>query len=70
MGEILQDSEQYILQWSNDNFDTWEQTISDSLEYLKELMLHCKDYDKKYKKECEYRIVKETTKQEVVYDEL
>jgi hypothetical protein len=66
MGEILQDSEQYILQWWDEFYDMWQDDKCSSLEEAKQNMARMKAFDKDKTK---YRIIKETTKQEVIYDE-
>jgi hypothetical protein len=70
MGEILQDSEEFILQWWDVIYDKWQSNSYCSLNRAKEKMAEMKALDKMYYREkSEYRIVRETTKQEVVYDE-
>jgi hypothetical protein len=69
MGEILQDSESYILQWWDVDYDRWKGNRYYSLKMAKRAMKEMKALDKADGEELKYRIVKETTKQEVVYDE-
>lgn len=69
MGEMLQDSEEYILQWwdvEDNKRGFW--TYID-YEYAVQKMEQFKQNDKILGDSFRYRIVKETTKQEVVYDE-
>lgn len=68
MGEILQDSRCYILQWWDEYYVRWQDHTCYSLKYAKQEMARMKALDKKSGVEVKYRIVKETTKQEVVYD--
>lgn len=69
MGEILQDSEEYILQWWDEYYDMWQDNRCYSLEEAKRDMARMKAFDKKDGVELKYRIIKETTKQEVVYND-
>lgn len=69
MGEILQDSSRYILQWWDKYYDRWQDIKYPSLKVAKQGMASMKVLDKKDGVKLKYRIVKETWKQEVVYDE-
>jgi hypothetical protein len=69
MGEILQDSEEFILQWWDEDDDKrgfW--TCIDYEDAVKKMKQY-KRNDKIWGDNFKYRIVRETTKQEVVYDE-
>jgi hypothetical protein len=69
MGEILQDSEEFILQWwdvDDNKRGFW--TCIDYEEAVRKMKQY-KQNDKTWGDNFKYRIVKETTKQEVVYDE-
>jgi hypothetical protein len=69
MGEILEDSEAYIVQWWDDFYDRWQDNTCLSLEHAKQEMADMKTLDKKAGEKIKYRIVKEVIKQEVVYDD-
>lgn len=70
MGEILQDSEEFILQWWDVIYDKWQGNRYCSLDHAKEKMEEMKSLDKIYGREkSEYRIIKETTKQEVIFND-
>lgn len=70
MGEMLQDSEEYILQWYDTDLDKWGSskciTYEDAVKKIEEY----KSNDKTWGDNFKYRIVKETIKQEVIYNEL
>lgn len=69
MGEILQDSEQYILQWEDlDDYKRGSWTCIDYEESVQKMKQY-KQNDKTWGDNFKYRIIKQTTKQEVVYDE-
>lgn len=68
MGEILQDSKQYILQWWDEYYDRWQYDRCSSLKEAKQDMARMKAFDKNDGVKLKYRIVKETTKREVVYN--
>jgi hypothetical protein len=69
MGEILEDSKSYILQWWD--VDDNKRGFWKCLDYEDAVskMEQYKKNDKTWGDNFKYRIVKETTKQEVVYDE-
>ena len=69
MGEMLQDSKCYILQWWDKYYDECQDIKYPSLKVAKQGMASLKILDKKDGVKTKYRIIKETTKQEVVYDE-
>lgn len=69
MGRILQDSKQYILQWWDEFYDMWQDDRCSSLKEAKQDMAMMKAFNKEDGVRKKYRIVKETIKQEVVYDE-
>jgi hypothetical protein len=69
MGEILQDSEEYILQWYDVEYDKWGESREVTYEVAVSKMEQYKKNDKTWGDNYKYRIVKQTTKQEVVYDE-
>jgi hypothetical protein len=67
MGKILQNSRCYILQWWDRYYDKWQDIKYPSLEEAKQDMARMKAFDKKDGVKVKYRIIKETTTQEVVY---
>lgn len=69
MGEMLQDSEEFILQWYDVEYDTWGESKEVTYEAAVRRMEQYKKNDMTWGGNYKYRIVKETTKQEVVYDE-
>lgn len=69
MGEILQDSESYILQWWDEDDDKRGFWTCIDYEDAVQKMKQYKQNDKTWGDNFKYRIVRETTKQEVVYDE-
>lgn len=69
MGEILQDSEQYILQWWDEFYGRWRENRASSLRMAKVAIKSIKALYEMDGLKIKYRIVKETTKQEVVYNE-
>lgn len=70
VGEILQDSESYILLWWDKYYERWQTTHKKSYKEAISRLNEWKKLDKKNGDITRFRIVKETTKQEVVYDEL
>lgn len=71
MGEIVQDSEQYTIQWFAGKEVGWGFSFTtDSLEDAKNNLEAYKRFDKIEGINVKYRIIKETTKREVVYNEL
>jgi hypothetical protein len=66
MGEILQDSEQYILQWWDEFYGRWNEshfcTYADAVKMKNQFTAD----DMRWGRKTQCRIVKETTKQEVV----
>ena len=69
MGEILQDSESYILHWWDEDDDKRGFWTCIDYEEAVQKMKQYKRNDKTWGDNFKYRIVKQTTKQEVVYDE-
>jgi hypothetical protein len=69
MGKIIQETEKYILLWYNTDVDRWISVFSDSYNEAVKKMAELKRSNERHKQSFKYRIVKETTKQEVVYDE-
>lgn len=69
MGEILQDSEYFCVRWYNQKNKLMGEVECTSYKAAKRIMKDCKSCDKDVGRYFKYRIVKETTKQEVVYDE-
>lgn len=69
MGEVLQDSKQYILQWWDRYYDIWQDDKCSSLKEAIQDMAKMKAFDKKDGVKTKYRIIKETIKQEVVYND-
>jgi hypothetical protein len=69
MGEILQDDEQYILQWREESYPKWDgsgyYTYDDALKMGESIVAHEFFYGRKIK----FRIIKETRRREVVYDD-
>lgn len=67
MGEILQDSERYILHWREESCPKWNElgyyTYNDALKMGEHIVIDNIRYGRKIK----FRIVKETIKHEVVY---
>lgn len=68
-GEILQDSEYFFVQWYNQYNKMLGESECTSYEAAKERMKDYKSCDKNLGRYFKYRIVRETTKREVVYDE-
>ena len=69
MGEIFEDSRCYILQWWDEYYDMWPDHRCYSLKEAIQDMARMKAFDKKDGVKLKYRIIKETTKQEVVYND-
>lgn len=69
MGEILQDSERYILQWWDVFYNTWNESHFESYSEAVQTMEQYKKDDQAWRVKAKYRIVRETTKQEVVYND-
>ena len=68
MGEILQESEKYIIQWWDlDDNKRGFQTCMDYEDAVQRIKQY-KQNDKLWGDHFKYRIVKEITRQEVVYD--
>lgn len=69
MGEVLQDSRCYILQWWDNYYDTWHDNRCYSLKEAKQDMARLKVLDNESGVKVKYRIIKETTKREVIYND-
>lgn len=69
MCEILQDSERYILQWWD--VDSRRRGLLEHSDYKEAVhrMEQYKQNDKTWGDNYKYRIVRKTTKHEVIYDE-
>ena len=70
MGEILQDSEEFILQWWDEYYNRWNESHFCSYAKAVEMKDQFTESDMHWGIKPLYRIVKETTKQEVVYNEM
>lgn len=69
MGEILKSSKRYILQWWDKYYDEWQDVKYPSMKVAKQGMKSMKVLDRKDGVKTKYRIIKETIKQEVIYND-
>jgi hypothetical protein len=65
--KIHSESVKYALQWFNEYYESWDETESDSLEYLQELLPEYKASFASDEDVNKFRIIKRTIKEEVVY---